>query len=257
MKSSYKVNLLIFIVFILLLIAVIVTGSDKELFLFVNSSDIHYGQFIWANITFLGDTLPVCAIMILFIRKKPDLVWAGILATLTATLMVNLLKHYFDIPRPPAVISPDIIHITGPAIHAHSFPSGHTVTAFTLAGILMFYFRSVIARLLITILAIAIGLSRIAVGVHWPSDVLAGASLGIIFAVTGVYVISRTSWTSNRAAQLIIGFLLILSDIYLLVFYDCKYDQAVYLQFLFSVIILAAGIREYYLLVKNVETINS
>ena len=226
-------------------------GINTTLFVKINSFSTYVPPFIWVNLTFLGDTLTACVIMLFFIRKRPDLVWSAITATFIATLLVNLLKYYYNIPRPPATIDKEVIRIIGPALFSHSFPSGHTVTIFTLMGILMFYFRSLILRLSIILFALMVGISRIAVGVHWPADVLAGAAIGILCATTGVWLVIKLEWGRNKPLQLVTGSILIVSDVYLLFFYDCKYEQAIYLQYLFAFIVLLAGIREYYWLATN------
>lgn len=251
MKSPYRFNLILSAVFLLCLTFVILTGINRPLFIAVNSFGQHFYSFIWENLTFLGDTLSACAIMVLFIRKRPDLIWSGILAALLATVIVNIIKSFFDIPRPPVIIDKNLISVIGPSLSRHSFPSGHTVTIFAFAGILVFYFRTFFSRICIIVLAMLVGISRIAVGVHWPEDVLAGAVLGILCATTGVYFVEKMEWKRNKTLQLVVGFLLLLSIIYLLIFYDCKYEQAIYLQVIFSVTLLGIGIREYYLLVKN------
>jgi len=251
MRSPYKINLALFVTFILCMTIVLLTGINKNLFLYINSAASQSNPFIWANITFLGDTLPACLMMLLFIRKKPDLVWSAILATIIATVVVNILKYYITSPRPPSVLDKELINIIGPAIYSHSFPSGHTVTIFTFAGLLIFYFRSMVARVAIVILAILIGISRIAVGVHWPADVLGGAALGIFFAIAGFWIISKLGWGRNKSAQLVVGFILILCGFYLLFFYDCKYEQAYYLQIIFAFAVLTVGLREYYYLILD------
>jgi hypothetical protein len=162
-----------------------------------------------------------------------------------------MLKIYFNAPRPPAIIDRTIINIIGPALIGRSFPSGHTATIFTLAGILMFFFRSLFARLGLILIALLTGLSRIAVGVHWPADVLAGAAIGCLCATIGVYSVTRLRWNRIKPLQIVLGFVLILSNFYLLVFYDCMYEQAIYFQYLLAFITLVAGIREYCLLIKN------
>lgn len=248
MRSPYKIHLALFIAFIICMAIVFITGINKALFLYINSSSSYIYPFFWANLTFLGDTLPACLMMLLFIRKKPDLVWSALIATLIATVVVNILKYYITSPRPPSVIDKNMINIIGPALFSHSFPSGHTVTIFTLAGLFVFYFRSVYLRLFMVFLAILIGISRIAVGVHWPSDILAGAALGLFCATGGVYIVERVGWKRKKSAQLIIGFLLILCAFYLLLFYDCRYEQAVYLQSFMAISVLIAGSREYYFL---------
>jgi membrane-associated phospholipid phosphatase len=251
LKSPYKINLALSALFLLGMAIVLLTVTNKDLFIAINSFAAISSPFIWANITFLGDTLTACAIMLLFIRRRPDLVWSGLIATLIATLIVNIIKMYYDIPRPPAVIDKEQIHIIGPALFSRSFPSGHTVTIFTLAGILMFCFRSAYIRIGLILIALMVGISRIAVGVHWPADVLAGAALGILCATVGVYIVKKLGWNRIKPLQLIFGLALISSNVYLLFFYDSKYEQAKYLQTLFAFSVLVAGIREYYFLLKE------
>jgi membrane-associated phospholipid phosphatase len=253
MKSSYRINLILSFIFLFIFACVLLTGTNKALFTDINSFSKYTSSFIWSNLTFLGDALPAVVVMLLLIRKMPEAVWSGIVATIIATILVNVLKSYFSLPRPPAVIDKDIINIIGPAISSHSFPSGHTVTIFTLTGIAIFYFRSLSLRFFMVILAMLVGASRIVVGVHWPLDVLAGATIGILCAVTGVYIVTKLGWERQRYVQLTVGFLLILADLYLLFIYDCRYDQAISLQIVFALVVLVAGVREYYLLLKDTE----
>lgn len=251
MNSPYRINLIVFIVFLLGLMIVLLSGINKSLFITINSFAATTNPFIWANLTFLGDTLPASIFMFLFIRKRPDLVWSGIMAAVLALIIVNSVKYFTGILRPPAVIDKETINIIGPAIMRRSFPSGHTVTIFTLTGILIFYFRSLIIRISLIFIALAVGISRIAVGVHWPADVLAGAALGSLFATAGVYFVTKLGWDRFRTIQIIVGFALIVVCFYLLCFYNCKYSQAIYLQYFLASAVLAAGAREYYLLLKN------
>lgn len=74
----------------------------------------------------------------------------------------------------------------GPAHYAPgsstSFPSGHTVGAFALAGVLIFGSRSWTLRVIAFLLACAVGLSRILAFRHWASDVVASAAIGLVAA---------------------------------------------------------------------------
>ena len=91
----------------------------------------------------------------------------------------------------------------GPFAHARpsatSFPSGHTVGAFALAGVIVFASRSLPLRVLAIAIAIAVGVSRILAFRHWTSDVLASALIGlaISWAVTRS-VIAVTNPTAPR-----------------------------------------------------------
>jgi len=67
---------------------------------------------------------------------------------------------------------------------ASSFPSGHTVGAFALAGVLFFSAESKSLRVIAVILAFAVALSRVLAFRHWTSDVTASAAIGLIVAST-------------------------------------------------------------------------
>jgi membrane-associated phospholipid phosphatase len=79
----------------------------------------------------------------------------------------------------------------GPSVRAHvaaSFPSGHTIAAFSLAGVLLFASRSRALRAVALILALGVGCARILAFRHWTSDVLASALLALLAA----YIATRS-----------------------------------------------------------------
>lgn len=89
-----------------------------------------------------------------------------------------VLKHSLKRRRPPEVI-PYFFSLVTPS-DQFSFPSGHTMAAFLLAGLCSFYFGSTAYPLFIW--ASAVGASRVILGVHFPTDILAGATLGLSIA---------------------------------------------------------------------------
>lgn len=72
-------------------------------------------------------------------------------------------------------------HQLGPHSSSHSFPSGHTTTSFACATVLAAYVPR--WRVPLFVLAALIGLSRLYNGMHYPTDVLAGAVLGVLIAL--------------------------------------------------------------------------
>lgn len=90
-----------------------------------------------------------------------------------------LLKNLLRRPRPPEAIRGYASQIT--ASDRFSLPSGHTSAAFFVATFLSFSVSLIFLPLYIW--AFSVGLSRIALGVHFPSDILAGACLGSCIAV--------------------------------------------------------------------------
>jgi undecaprenyl-diphosphatase len=99
--------------------------------------------------------------------------WLAI-AMVGALVLEGSLKYAYHRIRPPAYFVPEPV--------SYSFPSGHSLTSFcfygVLAGLLTDRIKSLPWRIAVwtaaALLVIAIGLSRIYLGVHYPSDVLAG-----------------------------------------------------------------------------------
>jgi hypothetical protein len=95
-------------------------------------------------------------------------------------VMVQLVKFAVGRTRPELWL--------GPFHHARasasSFPSGHTVGAFALAGVLIFTAQSKSLRVIAVVLAFAVALSRVLAFRHWTSDVIASAAIGLIVAAT-------------------------------------------------------------------------
>ena len=77
--------------------------------------------------------------------------------------------------------------------HFNSFPSGHTLTAFSaaFAAICLYPSSGRWIQILTLLLALACGLSRIVLAQHWPWDVAGGAVLGILASYTGQELASR------------------------------------------------------------------
>ena len=169
-------------------IAIWALDANRPLFIFLNR--LGTSEWLWANITVLGDTVVAFALCLPLWRRRPDLLWAFLFVALLGTLWVHGLKQFIDVARPPAVL-PDV-HVIGPAYRAHTFPSGHATTAFAIAGLyaITAKFRTTYA-ILLSVATIA-GLSRAVVGVHWPLDILAGAFGGWLTAVAAIELGRRT-----------------------------------------------------------------
>src|SRR5437764_1045088 len=100
------------------------------------------------------------------------------LAGAAAGVSVQIVKYTADRTRPELWLGP--FHHARAA--ATSFPSGHTVGAFALAGVLMLTSPSRTMRIAAFLLALAVAVSRVLAFRHWMSDVLASAAIGMIIA---------------------------------------------------------------------------
>jgi undecaprenyl-diphosphatase len=152
--------------------------------------------WLWEAITFLGGVVLV-PIGIAFVlgsvlsgRVRLAVIVAVIL--IAATLFTDLVKDYVARPRPTA----------DPLVPApgYSFPSGHSLNSATTYGLLaVVAWRSRLplgirraAVVVGIVLPIAVGLSRIALGVHYPTDVLGGWLAGVAFVALGATLIRAT-----------------------------------------------------------------
>ncbi len=117
------------------------------------------------------------------------------LAGLGAGILAQIVKHLVGRARPELWLGPS--HYAPGS--STSFPSGHTVGAFALAGVLIFASRNLPLRAIAFLLATGIGLSRMLAFRHWSSDVIASASIGLVVAWATVRaVVPRVEFGRDR-----------------------------------------------------------
>jgi undecaprenyl-diphosphatase len=134
--------------------------------------------------------------MYLWLDGKSHMAIFLVAATASGGIMSALLKSLFDRPRPDLV--PHLTHVS-----SSSFPSGHSMLAAVVYVTLGSLLAAVTSRLALKIyvlavamlLAIVVGISRIYLGVHYPTDVLAGWLAGLIWALV-CWLIAR--WLQRR-----------------------------------------------------------
>ena len=107
------------------------------------------------------------------------------LTGLTGTLIYKWLKGKTLRPRPYQVHQD--VWLTGKSLDKFSFPSGHTLHAVAFSGIALAYYP-MLAWLLIPF-TVMVGMSRVILGLHYPSDVLAGAVLGASISSLSIFLI--------------------------------------------------------------------
>ncbi|MBI1803469.1 MAG: phosphatase PAP2 family protein [Ignavibacteriae bacterium] len=165
-------------------------GIDKTVFYFCNQtlanpvSDVFMPFLTDLNQHWYGLTL-FAALWLLLIWKggrKGQIVGLLLipLITMSDQLSSSIVKHIVARPRPCHDIDgiPFLsnIHMLVPCGSGYSFPSSHAVNNFAVATFLSYYYRK--WSWAVFIFAGLVGCSRIAVGVHYPSDVLGGGMIG-------------------------------------------------------------------------------
>lgn len=100
------------------------------------------------------------------------------IAGLAAGIFAQIVKNLVGRARPELWLGP--MHYAPGS--STSFPSGHTVGAFALAGVLIFGSRSLPVRVVAFLLAAGVAMSRVLAFRHWMSDVTASAVIGLVTA---------------------------------------------------------------------------
>jgi len=128
--------------------------------------------------------LTVASAGFLMLQRKRHLAVYLLLAVATGTIGSSLLKWGFDRPRPDLVAH-------GHAVYTSSFPSGHSMMSaivFLTLGVLLATAQSkrvmqIYILAIAVLVTVAVGTSRVYLGVHWPTDVLAGWAAGCGWAL--------------------------------------------------------------------------
>jgi membrane-associated phospholipid phosphatase len=111
-------------------------------------------------------------------RLRACLLFAVAVVILGETLLIAPLKHAIGRPRPADMV-PDTRLLVGEG-KPRAMPSGHAANSFAVAAICAWFYRR--RTIVFLPVAAAIAFSRVYTGAHYPSDVLAGAGLGILSA---------------------------------------------------------------------------
>ena len=202
-------------------------ASQMGWFLEQNDALSRWPATVWFNVTLLGDGSVLLAILsplaVLGVRS-----WASLVAAAPfAGAMSAAVKAAAATPRPAAVIDPADFAVVGESLAgSNSFPSGHAITVFAAAGAIVASSGAVAGArwqgwvTVLTTLAVAgaVGLSRVAVGAHWPLDVLGGAGLGWLAGVAGFAVVRVCpGWErclgSDTSRQVVAAVMLVISAV--------------------------------------------
>lgn len=170
-----------FFVLLVLLVASILIPKGEDVLLINGHHSLLADQF-FKMITNLGDglvILPIVAVA-LFIQFRQAIVIT--ISSVAVGLLVSLFKRVLfpEMIRPKMFLPNDLIHFV-PGVHvhgAHSFPSGHTATAFCAALLIALISRNKVWSGIALLLAILVGYSRLYLAQHFLMDVAAGALLG-------------------------------------------------------------------------------
>jgi undecaprenyl-diphosphatase len=171
---------------------------DASLFLYINQG--LQNTFLDASMLFItnrGYLLFIAVIAPLFLKdwRKGFFVFSLCFAGFFVTdNIVDILKHLIARPRPCGELQD--VRLLVPCLASFSFPSAHASTSFAMASIIAYLFRR--GAIPAFIIATLVAFSRIYVGVHYPSDVLVGAYLGVVMGGVIIAVHNRAAGYLKR-----------------------------------------------------------
>ena len=172
---------------------------DRELFIYLNGLGIESYDNFWITVTTIQNWIPLyitffILYFVAFHWKKALFTSLFILATALSTYgFTNVVKNFFLRLRPnnqPEIA--DVIRILQTPDN-YSFFSGHSAVSTAAALFLILSLKDKYPWIWVVLIwPLLFMLSRIYVGVHYPGDVLVGAAVGIIFAITFFMLYQRS-----------------------------------------------------------------
>ena len=158
---------------------------DKIVIDFFTNARTDFLTVIMKTFSFIGSFYGISVIILLFYILKKDNVSKLLLKhTIIITILNNILKFIFQRERPPFPMVKE---------NSFSFPSGHSMIGTFVFGFFVIYIiknknLSILKKLILSIicilLCIGIIVSRLYLGVHYFTDVLAGALLSLLYLIS-------------------------------------------------------------------------
>lgn len=165
-----------------------------------------FGNAFFRYSTLLGEenTFFAAFALLLFIRYRYAL--ALPLIGLTVSIISYVLKRAFYHPRPIRFfteqgIVEQIITVEGVTLNSgySSFPSGHTMAAFTLMAFLAFCLpKKSLVGIVLVLIAVIVGLSRVYLVQHFFQDIYLGAIIGVTLAILWYYLVQHFPKVPHR-----------------------------------------------------------
>ena len=195
MKKRYFLMGILLVVFILITTLVVtnnISSFDDNIYNMIFSIRNNFLDLFFKTITLCANTIPIiCIVIILLLIVKDKYRYVLGITTITTLLSNQLIKHIIMRPRPD--------HLRLIKQNGYSYPSGHSMISIAVYGFLIYYVYHKVKNkalkialiILLSLLIILIGISRIYVGVHYPSDVLGGYTLSLLIIIVVILGVDK------------------------------------------------------------------
>ncbi len=195
MKKRYFLMGILLVVFILITTLVVtnnISSFDDNIYNMIFNLRNNLLDLFFKTITLCANTIPIiCIVIILLLIVKDKYRYVLGITTITTLLSNQLIKHIIMRPRPD--------HLRLIKQNGYSYPSGHSMISIAVYGFLIYYVYHKVKNkalkialiILLSLLIILIGISRIYVGVHYPSDVLGGYTLSLLIIIVVILGVDK------------------------------------------------------------------
>lgn len=194
------------LLFAVLLALVVLSDGNRSLFLALHHGLQWLPAVCWRLLSMLGEWTLVIAMLLWQASRQPQQLPRLTAAVLAGIAAAILLKAGFAEPRPSLVLPAGSVRLLDVLPANGAFPSGHAIAVALLCGLLLAG-KGWPMPLAGGVLVVLVCLSRLAIGVHWPQDVLAGAAVGYALAAMA-NVVPLREW---RSARVLLRWLVLLS----------------------------------------------
>jgi membrane-associated phospholipid phosphatase len=185
-----------YLLILIICLVIKLTFSRYQVYFAVNNLNTPVADFLAPYITDLGNgwfAIALSLVFLFFSYRKAFIIATSYAVT---SLSAQIVKYIFIAPRPKMYFGHQIDHahfVKGIYIlSTYSFPSGHTVTAFTLAALFSYWSRNKAWCPVFLLIALMVGYSRMYLSEHFFEDVIAGSVIGLV--LTAIWL----CWIDSR-----------------------------------------------------------
>ncbi|WP_051189705.1 phosphatase PAP2 family protein [Daejeonella oryzae] len=198
--KRYPVFLISYLIFLVIALTIQLSIPKTDFFLWTNRHHTSFMDEFFKLNTYLGDglTIIIIGLGLMFVKIRYGVL--TLMAYAYTSVFVQVLKRVFHSPRPVKFFEgiQEIRSIEGYPLHQwNSFPSGHSVSAFTLAVILTYLLPYKNKHWILLPVAIITSFSRVYLAQHFFEDIVAGSVLGVILTFQLIWWLENSNWYNS------------------------------------------------------------
>ncbi len=180
--------------------------EKTQIHMFVNRNSNQTLDFLFKHLTLLGDGWIIVFICLSLLLYKYKTAITQAMAYALSGITAQLLKHLvFSNSMRPNLYFKNFPEYTLRLVdgvnvaNSHSFPSGHTASAFAMFFVFIFIIKNKLLKTILLCLAILVGYSRIYLSQHFMIDVAFGSLIGVLAAIISFVFMNRYDRQLNNS----------------------------------------------------------